>query len=157
MAERYHAELTSCLGPISLTVDADGRLLELKFAPLDSGVTPGGAACERAELQLAEYFAGLRTAFDLELAPQGTPFQRRVWRELTTIPYGQVVSYGAIARRIGMPKAARAVGQANGRNPIPIVIPCHRVIAGDGSIGGFSSGLDIKRGLLALEQVRLAA
>ena len=110
-----------------------------------------GAVAE-AIRQLREYFAGERTGFDLPLAPKGTEFQRAVWRQLQDIPYGETISYGELARRVGNPKAARAVGSANGANPLPIVIPCHRVIAGDGSIGGFGGGLPTKEILLALEQ-----
>jgi len=110
-----------------------------------------GAVAE-AIRQLQEYFAGERTGFDLPLAPKGTEFQRAVWRQLQDIPYGETISYGELARRVGNPKAARAVGSANGANPLPIVIPCHRVIAGDGSIGGFGGGLPTKEILLALEQ-----
>ena len=101
--------------------------------------------------QLRDYFAGRRTGFDLPLAPEGTPFQRAVWRQLQDIPYGATISYGELARRVGNPKASRAVGSANGANPIPIVIPCHRVIAADGKLGGFGGGLPVKRALLALE------
>jgi methylated-DNA-[protein]-cysteine S-methyltransferase len=110
-----------------------------------------GAVAE-AIRQLREYFAGKRTGFDLPLAPKGTEFQRAVWRQLQEIPYGATISYGELARRVGNTKAARAVGSANGANPLPIVIPCHRVIAGDGSIGGFGGGLPTKEILLALEQ-----
>jgi methylated-DNA-[protein]-cysteine S-methyltransferase len=101
--------------------------------------------------QLREYFAGERTEFDLPLAPQGTKFQRSVWQRLREIPYGETISYGELARRVGNPKASRAVGSANGKNPIPIVIPCHRVIASDGGLGGFGGGLSVKEALLALE------
>jgi methylated-DNA-[protein]-cysteine S-methyltransferase len=101
--------------------------------------------------QLDAYFAGKLRRFDLPLAAQGTPFQREVWSALTTIPYGDTVSYRELARRVGRPLASRAVGAANGRNPIPIVIPCHRVIGADGSLTGFGGGLEIKRRLLALE------
>jgi len=101
--------------------------------------------------QLGEYFAGERRRFDLPLAPRGSEFQRRVWRALTEIPYGKTVSYGELARRIGKPSAARAVGLANGANPLPIIVPCHRVIGADGSLTGFGGGLPIKRKLLALE------
>ena len=102
--------------------------------------------------QLREYFAAKRTGFDLPLAPEGTVFQRAVWRQLQEIPYGETISYGELARRVGNPKASRAVGSANGANPLPIVIPCHRVIAGDGTLGGFGGGLPTKQSLLALEQ-----
>lgn len=102
--------------------------------------------------QLREYFAGKRTGFDLPLAPRGTEFQRSVWRQLQGIPYGETISYGELARRVGNPKASRAVGSANGANPLPIVIPCHRVIAANGTLGGFGGGLPTKQMLLALEQ-----
>jgi methylated-DNA-[protein]-cysteine S-methyltransferase len=101
--------------------------------------------------QLKAYFDGQLKAFDLPLAPQGTEFQRQVWRALQTIPYGRTKSYGEIARRLGRPEASRAVGAANGQNPIPVIIPCHRVIGADGSLTGFGGGLPIKRKLLALE------
>ncbi len=102
--------------------------------------------------QLEEYFAGERTDFDLHMELDGTPFQREVWAELARIPYGETISYGELARRVGRPKGPRAVGQANGRNPIPIIVPCHRVLASNG-IGGYGGGLTIKRALLALEGV----
>ncbi len=102
--------------------------------------------------QLEEYFAGERTAFDLHMELDGTPFQREVWAELARIPYGETISYGELARRVGRPKGPRAVGQANGRNPIPIIVPCHRVLASNG-IGGYGGGLKVKRALLALEGV----
>jgi methylated-DNA-[protein]-cysteine S-methyltransferase len=102
--------------------------------------------------QFEEYFAGERTAFDLPMELDGTPFQRDVWAELSRIPYGTTISYGELARRVGRPKGPRAVGQANGKNPIPIIVPCHRVLAGNG-IGGYGGGLPLKRALLALEGV----
>lgn len=157
MAQRYHGQLATSLGPISFAVDEDGALAALRFGPLDDREPQADRGCERVAEQLAEYFSGARTQFDLDVAAPGTAFQRRVWGALREIPYGVVVSYADIARRIGNPKAARAVGQANGANPTPIVVPCHRVIAADGTIGGFSSGLTIKRRLLDLERVRLAA
>jgi methylated-DNA-[protein]-cysteine S-methyltransferase len=114
---------------------------------------------EEAARQLREYFAGKRTRFDLPLAPEGTEFQKRVWRKLQDIPYGQTISYGELARQVGNPKASRAVGAANGQNPIPIVIPCHRVIGANGELTGFGGGLPTKEALLALEarQMRFAA
>ena len=102
--------------------------------------------------QLREYFAGQRTGFELPLALEGTEFQRKVWRKLQEIPYGETISYGELAKRVGNPKASRAVGSANGKNRIPIVIPCHRVIAGDGGLGGFGGGLSVKEKLLSLEK-----
>jgi len=106
---------------------------------------------ERARRQLTEYFAGSRKAFDLPLSLNGTEFQVSVLRALQEIPYGETVSYGEIAKRIGRPKAVRAVGAANGRNPIPIVVPCHRVIGSSGDLTGFGGGLDTKEALLRLE------
>ena len=104
------------------------------------------------KVQLDEYFAGTRTRFDLKLAPHGTAFQLAVLRALQEIPYGETRSYQDIARRIGKPKSVRAVGAANGRNPLPIIIPCHRVIGADGSLTGFGGGLPTKRFLLDLER-----
>ncbi|MGH9543450.1 MAG: methylated-DNA--[protein]-cysteine S-methyltransferase [Terriglobales bacterium] len=106
--------------------------------------------------QLGEYFARRRRAFDLPLAPEGTEFQRRVWECLRAIPYGETISYGELARRVGRPAAARAVGAANGANPIPIVIPCHRVIGASGALIGFGGGLSVKSALLALEAPQLS-
>jgi methylated-DNA-[protein]-cysteine S-methyltransferase len=108
-----------------------------------------------ATAQLDAYFAGELTAFDLPLAPQGTPFQLDVWRALCEIPYGRTASYGEIARAIGHPDRARAVGAANGRNPISIVVPCHRVIGANGDLVGYGGGLERKRFLLALEGSQL--
>jgi methylated-DNA-[protein]-cysteine S-methyltransferase len=102
--------------------------------------------------QLEEYFAGERTTFDVPLAPKGAPFEREVWHALQEIPYGETVSYGEIARRVGQPTAARAVGTANGRNPISVIVPCHRVIGADGSLTGYGGGLERKRLLLELER-----
>jgi len=104
-----------------------------------------------ATSQLEAYFAGERTAFDLPLAPRGTPFQQRVWDLLRAIPFGETTTYGALATALGNPRTVRAVGLANGRNPISIVVPCHRVIGADGSLVGFGGGLERKRALLAHE------
>jgi methylated-DNA-[protein]-cysteine S-methyltransferase len=101
--------------------------------------------------QLAEYFAGVRTAFDVPLVMHGSPFQRRAWRALQDIPYGETISYGEQARRIGSPAEPRGVGQANGRNPIAVIVPCHRVIGADGSLTGYGGGIERKRLLLDLE------
>jgi methylated-DNA-[protein]-cysteine S-methyltransferase len=105
--------------------------------------------------QLKEYFAGKRADFELTLAPDGTEFQKTVWRQLQEIPYGETISYGELAKRVGNPKASRAVGAANGQNPIPIVIPCHRVIGSNGKLTGFGGGLPTKEKLLALEAKQL--
>ena len=109
---------------------------------------PAALALFAARTQLAEYFAGSRREFDLPLAPRGTDFQRRVWRALREIPFGRTTTYVDIARRLGDAAAVRAVGAANGRNPIPIVVPCHRVIGADGSLVGFGGGMERKRWLL---------
>jgi methylated-DNA-[protein]-cysteine S-methyltransferase len=101
--------------------------------------------------QLREYFCGTRRTFHLQLAPEGTPFQLAVWEALRAIPYGETISYGELAQRLGVPGGARAVGLANGANPLPIIVPCHRVIGADGSLTGFGGGLGIKRTLLSLE------
>lgn len=106
------------------------------------------------ERQLEEYFAGRRTEFALTLDPSGTAFQRRVWDALLTIPFGETRSYTQIARQIGHPTAMRAVGAANGRNPLSIVVPCHRVVGSTGALTGFAGGLDVKAYLLALESAR---
>jgi methylated-DNA-[protein]-cysteine S-methyltransferase len=112
---------------------------------------------EAAKRQLDEYFAGKRERFDLPLEPDGTEFQRSVWNALLEIPFGVTCSYSDIAKRLGNPKGLRAVGAANGQNPIPIIIPCHRVIGRDGSMTGFGGGLERKRWLLTLEGVLLNA
>ncbi len=109
------------------------------------------AALTDAATQLEEYFAGDRQTFELDLSMAGNPFERRVWDELVEIPYGETASYGEIARRVGAPSAARAVGLANGRNPIAVIVPCHRVIGADGSLTGYGGGLERKRLLLDLE------
>ncbi len=110
---------------------------------------PGtNAIIERAAAQLAEYFAGARTSFDVPLDPEGTPFQKEAWSALATIPFGETVSYAEQARRLGDVRKARAVGAANGRNPISIIVPCHRVVGADGSLTGFAGGVEVKSWLL---------
>jgi methylated-DNA-[protein]-cysteine S-methyltransferase len=106
--------------------------------------------------QVSEYFARRRETFDLPLAPRGTPFQKRVWEELTRVPYGTTVTYTELARRAGKPLAIRAAGAANGRNPISIVIPCHRVVGKNGNLTGYGGGLEVKRALLLLEGARVS-
>ncbi|MBP2632940.1 MAG: methylated-DNA--protein-cysteine methyltransferase [Firmicutes bacterium] len=108
---------------------------------------------KEANRQLQEYFAGKRQVFDLPLAPQGTIFQQKVWQALTEIPFGETRSYGQIAKRIGQPKASRAVGGANNKNPLPIFIPCHRVIGANGKLVGYAGGLEIKKMLLHVEKL----
>jgi len=102
--------------------------------------------------QFKSYFAGLLDHFDLPIIFHGTDFQNKVWHQLTKIPYGKTISYGELARRVGNPNASRAVGMANGKNPLAIIVPCHRVVAGDGSLGGYAGGVERKQQLLALEQ-----
>ena len=146
----------SPFGPLRLA--GRGETVEwLDIADRRGGWTPpedwrwSPRALESAARQLKEYFAGRRRAFDLDLAPQGTAFQLRVWTALRTIPYGGTWSYARLAQAIGQPTASRAVAAANGRNPIPIFIPCHRVIGADGTLTGFAWGTDIKARLLDLE------
>jgi methylated-DNA-[protein]-cysteine S-methyltransferase len=109
------------------------------------------ALLTKAEAQLQAYFAGELKHFDLPLSPQGTEFQRRVWHAVAAIPYGSRTTYSGLAEAIGRPRACRAVGAANGRNPLPIVVPCHRVVGASGALTGYGGGLDVKRALLALE------
>ncbi len=113
----------------------------------------GNAVTHEAAKQLSDYFAGTRKAFDLPLAPKGTKFQKKVWDELLAIPFGSVKTYGEMASQLDQPKAYRAVGNANGKNPIGIIIPCHRVIAAKGKLGGYSGGLEYKEFLLTLEGI----
>jgi methylated-DNA-[protein]-cysteine S-methyltransferase len=121
-------------------------------------VTPGPDWLENpaffisAAAELEEYFAGKRRQFSIDIAPQGTSFQLSVWRSLQRVPYGKTISYGQLARQVGNPKASRAVGAANGANPVPIIIPCHRVIGASGDLTGFGGGLEVKKYLLELEK-----
>jgi len=157
-AETIHVdEMPSPIGRLLLLADAQG-LREIRFEterhpqPRSDAWVHAPAALTFARQQLEEYFAGTRTQFDLPLHPQGTAFQLRVWQELGRIPYAVTISYGELARRIGQPQAMRAVGAANGRNPLPIVVPCHRVIGSNGSLTGFGGGLPAKRFLLGWEE-----
>ena len=142
------------VGRLRLRGDDEG-LREISFPNRAlPGVETGPETSEpfrEAIAQLEAYFRGELREFDLALAPVGTQFQQEVWSHLRTIPYGETTTYGEIARRLGRPAASRAVGAANGQNPLPIVIPCHRVIGASGALTGFGGGLDIKRRLLALE------
>ena len=153
----YWHEMKSPVGPLLLAGDGSHiKLIYFQSGPRARRPERTWVAdprpFEAAVAQLTEYFSGERKTFDLALAPEGTGFQRTVWQSLTRIPYGETISYGELARRIGKPQASRAVGLANGANPLPIVVPCHRVIGADGSLTGFGGGLDIKRKLLALER-----
>lgn len=140
------------LGDMTL-VEQNGKLKELRLkAYAQNGErereTP---LLNQAARELGEYFAGTRKAFTVPLRPEGTAFQTAVWEALLTIPYGETLSYGAVAAKIGKPKASRAVGMANNKNPLPIFIPCHRVIGADGKMVGYGGGLNIKEALLKLE------
>ncbi|MEP6802022.1 MAG: methylated-DNA--[protein]-cysteine S-methyltransferase [Acidobacteriota bacterium] len=150
----FHEEFETPAGLLRAAVAADGSLVRLEFCGADqarAGKTTASGTCALVRLQLSEYFSGRRTSFDLPLAPRGTEFQQRVWAELVRIPFGTRATYGELARRIGRPAASRAVGAANGANPIAIVIPCHRVVGSDGSLTGYGGGLPLKDWLLAHE------
>ena len=152
----YWYETDSPVGPLLLTADAEALTgVHFQAGPHPRRVARSwrrdAAPFAAARAQLNEYFAGSRRTFRLRLAPVGTPFQLTVWQALQAIPYGETVSYGELAQRIGLAGGARAVGLANGSNPLPIIVPCHRVIGADGSLTGFGGGLDIKRALLTLE------
>jgi len=155
-----YARYESPLGPMFATAEERGithiEFVGAKYAPaaradwVEDPDAPDLAACGT---QLAEYFAGKRTEFDLPLAPQGSEFQQRVWREIARVPYGKTISYGELAARAGVPGQARAAGAATGRNPVSLVIPCHRIVGSDGSLTGYAGGLERKRELLELEGV----
>ncbi len=160
-AHRLHTVIDSPIGPLTL-IAQEGRLagVHMEITRYEPDATSLGAAVTAdadavlaaAASQLGSYFRGDLTGFHLPLALEGTPFQRSVWTGLLAIPYGETISYGELARRIGQPSASRAVGLANGRNPVAIIVPCHRVIGADGSLTGYGGGMDRKRYLLALEQ-----
>ncbi len=148
---------TQLIGTLTLVGDERGLChieFEKKRKPLTllPDWTRKASFFDGLKSQLRDYFKGRRRQFNLPLAPHGTAFQRKVWRALRNIPYGETVSYGDIAREVGNPQAVRAVGGANARNPIPIIIPCHRVIGSDGALTGFGGGLKIKQCLLDLER-----
>lgn len=150
---RYASILDTPIGLLTLVVNDDGALVRCTFAedawPVDA--TRDDDRCAAVAAQLTEYFAGTRQSFDLPLAFEGTEFQRAVWTALLDIPYGTTTTYAELARRIGRPAAVRAVGAANGANPIPIIVPCHRVIGSNGTLTGYGGGLPRKQQLLALE------
>jgi methylated-DNA-[protein]-cysteine S-methyltransferase len=155
-----YTQIESPVGPLRLVADEDG-LRRLDFVNGRNPVEANPQWHEDAEplretiRQLRAYFAGELEAFDLTLAPEGTPFQLSVWNCLCEIPFGETISYGELARRVGNPNASRAVGLANGSNPIAIVIPCHRVIGSNGKLTGYGGGLPIKEKLLGLERRQL--
>lgn len=142
------------VGPLTLVIADGASLTQIRFGWRDRDAGPVPEPLLEAARQLAEYFAGLRRQFDLPLAAAGTDFQHRVWGEVSAIPYGHTATYGQIAVRLGLSvAAARAVGAANGANPIPVVVPCHRVIGADGTLTGYAGGLRRKHALLHLEGV----
>ena len=153
----YYTKIESPVGPLLLAGD-ESALSHILFATGKRAAKPDPAWEEDADRlqepirQLRAYFAGELEDFNLPLSPVGTDFQRKIWKLLCDIPYGQTISYGELARRAGNPKASRAVGLANGSNPIPIIIPCHRVIGSNGKLTGYGGGLPIKEKLLALER-----
>ena len=153
---RTHTVVPSPIGPLTVVAE-DGALVRLAMAPpgrfVDAEIgTRSDAEFGDVVRQLGEYFAGERTTFDLPLRPVGSDFELAVWEQLSLIPYGETRSYGYVAKAVGEPGGAQAVGAANGRNPLAIVVPCHRVIGADGSLVGFGGGLPRKRFLLDLEQ-----
>jgi methylated-DNA-[protein]-cysteine S-methyltransferase len=154
----FRSTLDTAAGTFGLAVDDDGALVEILLPnrrpsdlPSASPSTAALSGMRNARAQLREYFLGQRRAFDLPLAPRGSAFEQQVWTRLLAVPYGATISYGAIAAGLGLVNGARAVGRANGANPIPIVIPCHRVIGSDGELTGYGGGLPLKRALLELE------
>ena len=159
-----HLTTDSPVGPLRLRSDGEHLtgvfFVEHRHAPEDLGEVVDDALAppvlREAARQLQEYFAGGRTGFDLPTAAPGTDFQQRVWAQLRAIPYGRTWSYGELARALGNPGASRAVGLANGRNPLSIVVPCHRVVGSDGSITGYGGGVERKQALLDLERSRTA-
>ncbi|AUH52089.1 methylated-DNA--[protein]-cysteine S-methyltransferase [Chromobacterium sp. ATCC 53434] len=153
-----HGLIDTYFGPVAACLDADGALVRLLFRPDPVQLTGArdDAALSEVARQLAEYQAGDRREFDLALAPRGTPFQQQVWATLRRIPYGSTVSYGELARVLGTPDGARAVGRANATNPIALIVPCHRVLGADGSLTGYAGGLPLKAALLRFELERSA-
>lgn len=158
-----HRILSTPIGPLCLVGEEKSETLHAILFPRGDGepqvptdTVESATAFSTAVRQLEEYFAGKRKTFELSLDPRGTEFQRKVWTQLSRIPFGETISYRELAQRVGNANASRAVGAANGKNPIPIVIPCHRVIASDGSLAGFAGGLAAKERLLAHEGVFIA-
>jgi methylated-DNA-[protein]-cysteine S-methyltransferase len=158
MSASQRGRLASPIGTIEVTVNESGAVTSVSFVDAgDTGAGATGDACAQVVAQLEEYVRGERRRFELDLAPEGTDFEQRVWSELRRIPFGATDTYGEIARRLGDPAAAQAVGAANASNPIAIIVPCHRVIGSDGDLTGYAGGLDRKKWLLDMEsgQARL--
>jgi methylated-DNA-[protein]-cysteine S-methyltransferase len=135
-------------GPAWASVDSNGAVTGFNFGAGDGS----GAGNPEVARQITEFFAGRRQSFDFPLAPKGTEFQKRVWAELLNIPFGETISYGELARRIGNPAASRAVGRANATNPIALIVPCHRVIGSNGKLTGYAGGIELKDKLIAWER-----
>jgi methylated-DNA-[protein]-cysteine S-methyltransferase len=159
--EVYYTRFESPVGPLLLAGDSNALrwvsfVCSKRSVPPQTGWKQNRAAFAEVIRQLQAYFRGDLKEFDLPLAMEGTEFQLRVWNALRAIPYGETISYAQLAERIGNPKAVRAVGLANGSNPIPIIVPCHRVIGSDGSLTGFGGGLSTKKKLLELENKQLS-
>lgn len=150
----HYTGCSSPFGPLVIGWEADA-VVSLRLASEPVPETPSCPLVLTTIRQLQEYFAGTRKEFEIPLSPQGTPFQQRVWRELCRIPYGQTRTYGEVAAQIGKPGAARAVGQAANRNPIWLLIPCHRVVGIGGTLTGYAGGLQMKQALLDLERSNL--
>ena len=154
---RNHLVIASPVGKLSLVASDKGLVaidVRNNAKYVETAKNPSAQAILiKTQKQLEQYFAGKRTSFDVALDLVGTDFQKQAWSALCRIPFGKTISYGQQAANIKKPKAFRAVGSANGKNPIPIIVPCHRVVAGDGSLGGYSLGLNMKKQLLALEGV----
>lgn len=148
----YQLLCQSPVGPLTLSA-SESALLSINFGDTRTSGDASNPILEQTARELSEYFAGGRKIFDIPLSPAGTDFQKKVWAALETIPYGETATYGGIAARIGKPGAAIAVGQANSRNPIPILIPCHRVIGANGKLVGYTGGMHIKETLLSIEGV----
>lgn len=153
-SEFAQRSLRTAVGLLRVTADDHGVVAIERVAKsvVGAGTTKANQHAEKAVRELREYFAGKRRRFTVKLHLEGTPFQERAWAAMRRIPYGATISYAQQAKQIGKPRATRAVGSANGANPVPIIVPCHRVIASDGSLGGYALGLAMKRRLLALEQ-----
>jgi methylated-DNA-[protein]-cysteine S-methyltransferase len=152
----YYTQIESPIGALTMAGDDSGlRQLAFGIKQPQPGWTEDEARLAEPARQLRAYFAGDLEVFDLQLTPAGTRFQLGVWMRLSEIPYGETISYGELARRVGNPNASRAVGLANGSNPIAIIIPCHRVIGSNGKLTGYGGGLEIKQKLLALERKQL--
>jgi methylated-DNA-[protein]-cysteine S-methyltransferase len=157
MSKQHWGVIDTPVGPLAAALDGAGRLTRLGFSKRerdlikDTGGERDDKAVAAVARQVAEYFSGKRKSFDLKLAPEGTDFQKEVWKALVKIPFGKTTTYAGLAEKLGRPGAFRAVGRANATNPISLIVPCHRVIGTDGTLTGYGGGLPIKQALLELE------